>query len=209
MQPNKAYPPGCTEPYHCVVFTTEYRAQGDVTWIMLLRVTGQDHITTKFEFRVTYKHMKDQRSARFTYCSLIESHSSTSKPTSLRLRAKWPLLYTHNMYIQPSTSNSTSYPPWPTALAALPGPHSHMYHTIPSPSHTLFPLPAHPPPPPTSPSSIILHSPLHSSSHALKWYSKLTRKGNVMADSILFSFRVCSTCFSFTTFDLSRIFSAW
>ena len=33
----------------------------------------------------------------------------------------------------------------------------------------------------------------------LKWYSKLTRKGNVIAWRIFFSFSVCSTCLSFTT----------
>ena len=33
----------------------------------------------------------------------------------------------------------------------------------------------------------------------LKWYSKLTRKGKLMACRILFSFSVCSTCFNLTT----------
>ena len=38
----------------------------------------------------------------------------------------------------------------------------------------------------------------------LKWYSKLTRKGKLMACKILFSFSVCSTCFSFTTCQIKQ-----
>ena len=34
----------------------------------------------------------------------------------------------------------------------------------------------------------------------LKWYSSETRKGKEMACRMRFSFRVCSTCFSFTTY---------
>ena len=33
----------------------------------------------------------------------------------------------------------------------------------------------------------------------LKWYSKLTKKGKLIACRILFSFKVCSTCFNLTT----------
>ena len=33
----------------------------------------------------------------------------------------------------------------------------------------------------------------------LKWYSKLTKKGKLIACRILFSFNVCSTCFNLTT----------
>ena len=36
----------------------------------------------------------------------------------------------------------------------------------------------------------------------LKLYSKLTRKGKLMAWRIRFSFNVCSTCFNFTTYKL-------
>ena len=35
----------------------------------------------------------------------------------------------------------------------------------------------------------------------LKWNSKLTKKGKLMACRILFSFSVCSTCFSLTTWE--------
>ena len=35
----------------------------------------------------------------------------------------------------------------------------------------------------------------------LKWYSKLTKKGKLIACRILFSFRVCSTCFNLTTWS--------
>ncbi len=35
----------------------------------------------------------------------------------------------------------------------------------------------------------------------LKWYSSETRKGKEMACRMRFSFRVCSTCFSFTTWN--------
>lgn len=34
----------------------------------------------------------------------------------------------------------------------------------------------------------------------LKCHSRFTKKGKVMACKILFSFKVCSTCFNFTTF---------
>lgn len=36
----------------------------------------------------------------------------------------------------------------------------------------------------------------------LKCHSRFTKKGKVMACKILFSFKVCSTCFNFTTFKL-------
>lgn len=36
----------------------------------------------------------------------------------------------------------------------------------------------------------------------LKWKSKETKKGNCMACKIFFSFRVCSTCFNFTTYKM-------
>lgn len=43
----------------------------------------------------------------------------------------------------------------------------------------------------------------------LKWYSMLTRNGKLIEERIFFSFKVCSTCLSLTTFCLSRIFMAW
>ena len=35
----------------------------------------------------------------------------------------------------------------------------------------------------------------------LKCHSRFTKNGKVMACKILFSFKVCSTCFNFTTFE--------
>ena len=37
--------------------------------------------------------------------------------------------------------------------------------------------------------------------HTLKWYSRLTRKGKVIACRMRFSLSVCSTCFSLTTYN--------
>ena len=44
-----------------------------------------------------------------------------------------------------------------------------------------------------------------SSVLTLKWYSKLTKNGKLIACKILFSLRVCSTCFNFTTWKMRRI----
>lgn len=38
----------------------------------------------------------------------------------------------------------------------------------------------------------------------LKWYSNDTRKGKLIACKIFFSFKVCSTCFSLTTYKIKK-----
>uniref|UniRef100_A0A182TKX5 Uncharacterized protein n=1 Tax=Anopheles melas TaxID=34690 RepID=A0A182TKX5_9DIPT len=48
----------------------------------------------------------------------------------------------------------------------------------------------------------------HVLQHHVQWNLRLTRNGNEIACKMRFSFSVCSTCFSLTTFCLSRIFIA-